>query len=801
MARRKPFPQWWTLSGAGNEGVPCAVPGSVAEAVCRAGIEDPEAEPGLALPARPDPSTRVDEARYPWITQYSWVLTAELALDECLAERHYLEVEGLFGYGALHVGNMPVAHFNGTTGETLRADITSHVTSRQETLAVSIHFAAEPFETRPGAILPGIRGRVWLHSVNRLLVTHFAVRPDRVQTALIAAGRVLPYAPGKYAFSYALSHGDYPLGTRLFEQELGEEETDFIHELSVADAADWTPGRRNALYHVKLTVLWGPLGCDLAHQRVGFMRVNSQRAWPKFPPCLWAVNRKPVQLRGTVWPAPAWHPCHADWMRGQLAALLEANIQCLYVVAPQEDAFYDLCDRMGMLVWQGLPNDEAVVKATARRLMHRPCVAQWALPAEALEFTGGAQADPDATNIHAEAENNVGETLAGLGDDRPFVGITPGGPIPYPEWKDLGQRQCYNVAGPRDYLGPEFMPRYANDDDALLRTTRLVALSAPEKLRQGTGEPLPWPRSGPEWAAYGGPLTCLEQREAAQWFGKDVARTLTMERASLLSRYLQAEGLRYLAERTRSRGVAGFFAGSAGQVNEGYASDAILESDGARRPAYYALRDAYSPMHPCLIVDRTANWMRTWLDVGVQLLVSPEATRPASKRTVTATLYDQAGFSLAEEMWEVPCQTGVLGRMAAQLPDDPCTMLLRVEVYDGGQSQARTDTVFCVGLRALQEMLIHAPETTLALDGEVLANTGGFLALGVSCGDFDRPGLPAWGAMLPGERLPVRADAAVESLNARIVRVSAPVPAPAPIDVAHSPEETGGEEENDEQID
>jgi len=327
-------------------------------------------------------------------------------------------------------------------------------------------------------------------------------------------------------------------------------------------------------------------------------------------------------------------------------------------------------------------------------------------------------------------------------------------------------------------------------------------LRAPEKLRGASG-PLPWPRSGPDWSACGGPLTFLEQPEAALWFGRHAVNALTLERTSLLSRYLQAEALRYLAERTRSRGVAGFFAGSAGQVNERYASDAVLESDlessSARRPAYYALYDAYAPVHPCLIVDRTANWVGTWLDVGVQLLVSPEATRPASKRTVTATLYDQAGFSLAEQLWEVPCQTGVLGRMAVQLPDDPCAVLLRLEVYDGGLSQARTDTVFCVGLRALQEALIRMPETTLLLSGEALANTGGYLALGVSCGRFARPELPAWGALLPGERLPVRADAAVESLNAKLVRFSTQALTQALTRTMDSPAESGGEGENHEQ--
>lgn len=765
------------LSGADREDIPCAIPGSVAEAVCRAG----------AFADNANPAARVDEARYAWVGGEAWALRAELPLEGYLAERSFLEIEGLFGSGILYAGEEPVARFERAVGESLRADITSHIASEQEALAVTVRFTGDAQASardggESGAPLPGIRGGVWLHGVNRMLLTRLCVRPDRIHPALTSSCRALPYALGKYTFAYALSYGDTPLGVRLFEEEVGPEELvleelsseepdaaersfterTFAHSLNLADLMDWTPGRDNTLYHVKLTILWHGVGCDIAHQRVGMIRVDSQRVWPKFPPSLWAINRQPRMLRGTVWTAPGWYPCRADWTRAQLRALLEARIDCLYVPAPQEDAFYDLCDRMGMMVWQGLPGEAEQAKAVALRLMHRPCVAQWGMPAEAAgteEHSPGGQADREAA---------VAGMLAALGDDRPFAGATPGGPTPFPDWKDLGKRQCYNVAGPLQYLGPEMMPRYANDDDALLRVTGFAALCAPEKLRGDSGEPLPWPRGGAQWQASGGPLTYLEQPEAAQWFGPGA--TDTLERASLLGRYLQAEALRYLAERFRQRGAVGFFAGSAGQASEILASDAILERDGAPRPAYRALRDAYEPIHPCLTIDRAAHWVGTPLDVGVQLLVAPEAADPSSPRTVTAALYGPAGRSLAEDIWKVPCRTGLVGRLRAELPDEPCALLLRLEVYRDGEPQARSDTVVCVGVRALQEALSGAPETTLALDEDALTNTGGHLALGVSCGDWARPGLPGWGAMLPGERLPVHPGAAVEALNARVIR-------------------------------
>ncbi len=757
MARRKPFPSQWTLSGAGHEEVPCAVPGTVAEAMQAADIGDP-ALGGEARPLpRKNPACRVEEERFGWVGHRPWLLKTTVPLEGFWAERTYIEIRGLCGSGSLHIGEVAVARFERMQGETLYAEITAHIEPVQEELPVSIRFTAAPEQGGLQAALPGIRDGVWLRGVNRLLVTRLCVRANRPQAELIATCRVTPFLPGKYTFSYALACGDTAIGVRSFEEELGAEATVLTHALRLTDASDWVPGSPSPLYSVKLVVLWQNVGCDIAYQQAGMLQVESSKVWANFPACAWGINGKPVHLRGTVWAASAWYPYAPEWMQAQLRALLEARIQCLYVPEPQEERFYDACDQLGMLVWQALPDDPLRAMEVAMRLAHRTCVIQWGLNADPGE------AGPAALRAQDDREARIQEVLTALRDDRPFVGMTPGGPSPYPAWKDLAQRQCFNVAGPLWYLGPEMMPRYANDDDALLRITRCTALNAPGTLCGEAGEPLPWPRDGGRWAQTEGAPTFVEQTEAAQWFGRDAADTL--EKAALLSRYVQADMLRYLAQRTRWRGAVGFFAGSAGQVSGALCSDAIIERDGAKRPAYHALRNVYAPVQACAALDRTACWIGTPVDAGIQLLVAEDAVDTGRKLMVTASLFGADGTLLVEDIWQAPCRTAEVGRVRTTAPDHPCALLLRLEVYDEGKRIAREDVLLCVGMHALQEALVSSPRTALSLADGVLTNTGDVLALGVCCDGYLDPSLPGWGALLPGEGLAVRPGAAIEGLN------------------------------------
>lgn len=758
MARRKPFPPTWCLGGAGYEEIVCRFPGSVAEALQHAGISDPS---GTGVVPSFNPACRVDEQAYAWVAKRAWMLRNAVSLEGMEGQRLYIEIQGLCGNGILYVEEQIVARFDHQEGEMLQVEVTELLLNEMEELRVAIRFAPAQ-DGAEGRRLPGIRGGMWLHAVRKGMISALQVHTDWYNSALVATCKVMPFEPGAYTFHYAVSYGAAPVGTVSFTEDIGEMPATVVHKLGIDGARAWEPGSPNALYDVKLTLLKRSVGCDVAHRHVGMLELDVERIWPNFPACVRGIHGHPLHVRGTTWAAPAWTPYESTWLEAQFAALEYARIQCLYVLTVQEEGFYDLCDRRGMLVWQALPLEEAEAAACVRRLAHHPCVLQWGIDAESLE--------KDGPQDEAAMEERAAEALRMLGEERPFLGMTPGGETPYPAWKDLSQRQCFNVAGPLWYPGPEMMARYGNDDDALIRVTRCAALQAPHSLCDAYGNPLLWPRNGALWGRRGGVFTYLEQEEAACFFGRGVGKT--MEQASLLGRYIQAEMLRYLALRARWRGAAGFFAGSAGQVEDPFASDALIERDGSLRPAYHALRDAYAPVHACAVLDRFAFWLGAPLEAAIQLMVAPQA-EAERKLTVTAGLYRFDGEMLAEDIWQTACQKAVVGTMRAALPEEECVLLLRIEVYEEGVRLDREDTHLCVGVHALQAGLTYAPRTTLRLAEGRLSNIGATLALGVACDGYTLESVPGWGVLLPGESHEVRQDASVEGINVQLERAVA----------------------------
>ena len=731
MARKKALAAVWQLRGEDLAPMACAVPGSIAQALL-------DAEQ-LAHAA----DTETCDA---WVAHRAWQLEATLALEGWVDARAELALQGLCGSGSVWVNGREAARFTqAASGRALCVDVTDDMA--REALTVCVRFDAVA-ETGP----TGILGGAWLHSVSHLAVRGLWVRTEAAQSALAATCHTEVFAPGRYLFCYALTRGEEALAPCQHEAELAPGIQLVRHVLPVPEMALWQVDGPNSPYTIKLTVLRQRVGCDVAVCRTCAVRLTRDTPLPGFPPVLRAIQHLRNPLYGTTWAAPAWQPLTQADVASWLTLLQAVHIRALYVPAPQCEVFYDACDAQGMPVWQGLPADAEEAAPVLARLGHRACIVQWGmLAAYAQDISGGAEAA-------------IGALLSACGDDRPFVGSTPGGPFPSPAWQQLAQGQCLNVAGPSAYLGPELMARYANDDDAVLRVTRCAALPLPPALRAAFGtEQVPWPRAGALWAARGGPLTAPEQEEGAQWFAPEAARTL--ETACALGRYLQAVTLRCLAERARWRGAAGFLGGSVAHPSPALASDALVEPSGLKRPAFFALSGALAPVHACVRLARTAYWVDMPFEAEVQLLAAPDADARADAVVVTAALYLQNGTLLAEVRWEVPCATGTVGTLRGQTPRDEQVLLLRVEVTRDGRRLDRADTLLCAGLHAPEAALTRAPRTALTLAGTRLRNDGAALALGVAVDGLAEPGLCGWGALLPGEAVAVRPGAVVEGLN------------------------------------
>ncbi len=150
---------------------------------------------------------------------------------------------------------------------------------------------------------------------------------------------------------------------------------------------------------------------DSRCQRIGFRRIRLDYEGADFgttrggrnvpsgavgPPVHFEINGRLTFIRGSNWISPNVFPgaiTEANY-RSLLEMVRDCNLHMLrcWGGAPvNKDAFYDLCDEMGILIWQefpmsirpywGTPEFLTVVKTEARsiicQLRHHPCMALW----------------------------------------------------------------------------------------------------------------------------------------------------------------------------------------------------------------------------------------------------------------------------------------------------------------------------------------------------------------------------------------------------------------------------------------
>ena len=206
-----------------------------------------------------------------------------------------------------------------------------------------------------------------------------------------------------------------------------------------------------------------------------------------------AVNGRPVFLKGGNWiPDDCFLPrvTEADYRR-RLTQAREANMNAIRVWGGgvfEDDAFYDLCDELGLLVWQdflfacaGYPEEEpyrseveAEVRDNLARLAAHPSIALYNGCNE--NIWGTWDWGPDWVALRESGERTWGlgyyldllpRLVAELSPDRPYWAASPwsGSMDIHPNANEHGNRHIWNVwHGPgqyRNYL--EHYPRMASE--------------------------------------------------------------------------------------------------------------------------------------------------------------------------------------------------------------------------------------------------------------------------------------------------------------------------------------------------
>ncbi len=281
----------------------------------------------------------------------------------------------------------------------------------------------------------------------------------------------------------------------------------------------------------------------------------------------------------------------------------------------------------------------------------------------------------------------------------------------------------------------------------------LLAMPDRRALEKLAGGERYWPPGTPVWRATG---SSVPEKEAAEaLYGANALGDAG--RYARLSRFQQAEAIRALALNARRENRA--LTVRAAEDSYAFASDALIEYSGRRRPAYEALRQAWDlcaafelPEAPAVSLP-----LRVWLFGG------GAERRPV---TVTASLYQLDGSLIASTSFTaMPGETAPLGELKATLPDEGI-MIGRTELSDGGKT-TRIDQTTCLSRPGSPKRgaLLNPPRAELRFAGGELACQGQTAALGVLAGGF-------YGALLPGEKIALPGGIApddIESLNGQIL--------------------------------
>ncbi|PYI53528.1 glycoside hydrolase family 2 protein [Paenibacillus flagellatus] len=332
-------------------------------------------------------------------------------------------------------------------------------------------------------------------------------------------------------------------------------------------------------------------------------------------PYTFVVNGRKLYIKGWNWvPIDVMYGVERPAKLERLLTLAKrANVNMLRVWGGgliEKEAFYELCDRMGILVWQEFiqsssgienkPSDDpafiAMMVSEAERIIPRkrnhPSLALWCGGNE-LQTRDGRPLDDAEPALAA-----LRDAVRRLDPDRHWLATSPTGrlfsnSLAHIEADPDG---LHDVHGPWEHQGLTSQYTLYNQGTSLLHSEFGVEGMTNRKTLDATiSADNQWPASkdNPVYFHRGSWWTNEPYVQSA--FGGGIGDVGTLIRASQL---LQAEGLRYAVESNRRRKYRN--SGSLPwQFNEpypnGYCTSA-LDYYAVPKPVYYAVAKAYAPV-------------------------------------------------------------------------------------------------------------------------------------------------------------------------------------------------------------
>ncbi len=508
---------------AGDEGwIPARVPGTVYEALLAAG-------------RIPDPFYGLNERVVQWVGEQDWLYYCAFDVDPSFLEAGSVTLccEGLDTVATVWVNGQCVLDADNMFVP-WRVDAGALLRPKSNLLAIVFESALRVGKAREAewgvrAAWNGDASRVYLRKAQYhygwdwgpCLLTAGPWRPIRLEAA--SARIVDVYCPVEVADDLGTAtvtvhvsvdadqttDGASALGVRLrlldphgavVDQaeapigDNGEVEWRFV----VPNPELWWPNGYGAqpLYLLETTLVRGDTALDQREQRLGLRRLRLLREPVDSEPgasFVFVINGLPIFCGGANWiPADSFTTrlTPQDY-RTQLAQAAAANMVMLRVWGGgiyEDDAFYDGCDELGLLVWQDFmfacgmypahaafqQSVRAEAEAQVRRLRHHACLALWcgnnedySIAQSLGAYDAAFDGDFSETGFPGRAiyERLLPEVCARLDPTRPYW---PGSPYGGDDTNDqtVGDRHTWDVwhgamAPYQDY--PRYEARFVSE--------------------------------------------------------------------------------------------------------------------------------------------------------------------------------------------------------------------------------------------------------------------------------------------------------------------------------------------------
>ena len=252
---------------------------------------------------------------------------------------------------------------------------------------------------------------------------------------------------------------------KTFRLMRGEEKTatfspEEFPQLVINSPKLWWPvnkGPQN-LYDLKLTVSVDGKECDSVKTRFGIREIVSDRKTPDKSRVFY-VNGKRLFIRGTNWIPEAMLRTSDERTYAELRYSRQSGVNLLRMWGggiAESDYFFQLCDELGLLVWQEFwmtgdtrhPHDKTLymsnVESTVKRIRNHPSLAYYVASNESTEVTG----TPELLNkLDGTRGFQMQSECEGVHDGSPYKQVNP-------------MQHYENTASPRGSRVDGFNPEY-----------------------------------------------------------------------------------------------------------------------------------------------------------------------------------------------------------------------------------------------------------------------------------------------------------------------------------------------------